>query len=953
MKDQDIIKQVKAKNDILLSYIDDSIRCTINMMLVHLTGENAFKRPNWLGYNSQTYDATKLKDKILEEFKAHPGMYGYGILLGKQPVSGVYIVCIDIDIDNECKNEALEDLKRIFEKHKIDYFVEQTKSCRYHIYVALDGMTETLQRIRKLKYKKDCFKYKSGKTFPGEIELLGASRPHMSTIYSNIINDEKPPVFNQLKLTPPGTFELALLEFQSIAEIFEEVEESAVIEENEEIEEIEESEESEDREPNIDMFVEFFKLTRKYNYTNGWDIDRVVSAVCVKNNMTNDEIHRIFEEIFQGEYDWKTTERLIVLTKEKNPETIPSLGSVIHYAKEMLKDNQLTNDEKKFLSDFIAVLNKHNKLPRYLLDAEKVYLAESMEKKTKDNKTYYREWWYIERKIKHKKKVYYVEIETSYPEDIYKPHKLVARPRVAGIKIDIRRILQIGASRVYEVIINDDPERIVTPPFDFDRLEDLAIAIAKQCSDLIGRFDIPLFQDYISIKLDEFDDKHGGKPILCLISKTTGWDKDNKLFFHYDLNDEKHELSKDNTLYKHNKAESFHQIEQHDLVYDLLQEGKLLGVLLTISTASILLKPLELQPLTCIIAGNSSAGKTTACLIATSLFYKSDELLITADTTRVGSELTLVSLNSLPITIDESALAESSAYLKHLIFSVASKRGRTRGKKDLSVETKDILSCVFWTTETTDTDEIRRSGAFRRMLYIVVENWEQFTMLFNLKNFKPHRLYAGCGVDYIRYVIENLNKLRIRFEDETKDFGDKYPDITGIAETLYAGIILLEEFYTYYLELSQTIIFTELRKTVDALLENAKKTFIASKTDIVSMFEQYLLNNLNRFGQVDFDKYAKADGSRDIILAYQPTTKEILGEYDRTTQTFKITPKGMEVIARELEKERTLLHKALLQAGVISKEAESKYLRILGKNSRVYVVKFNDPSYSTDIEPNL
>jgi hypothetical protein len=935
MKDQDIIKQVKAKNDILLSYLDKSINSNINMMLVHLTGENAFKRPNWFGYNSQTYDATKLKNKIVKEFKDHPGMYGYGILLGRQPVSGYYIVCIDIDIDNECKNEALEDLKRIFEKHKIDYFTEQTKSGRYHIYVALEGMTETLKKIKKLKYKKDCFKYKYGKPTPGEIELLGARNPHMATIYNNIINDEIPPVFNQLKLTLPKTFELALLEFQSIAEEFEEIIESV------ESVEIEESEESGDRKPGTDMLVEFFKLVRKHDYTNGWDIDRVVSAVCVKNNMTNDEIHHVFEEIFNNEYDWKRTERLIVLTKEKTPETLPSLGSVIRYAKEMAKDNRLTNDEKKFLSDFIASLEKH-KLPKYLLDAEKVYLAESMEKKTKDNKPYYREWWYIERKIKHKKKVYYVEIETSYPEDIYKPHKLVARPRVAGIKIDIRRILQIGTSRVYEVIINDDPERIVTPPFDFDRLEDLAISIAKQCSDLIGRFDIPLFQDYISIKLDEFDDKHGGKPTPCIISKITGWDKNNKLFYHYDLNDERHELSKDNTLYKYNKAESFHQAEQHNLVYKLLQEGKLLGVLLTISTASILLKPLELQPLTCIIAGNSSAGKTTASYIATSLFYKSDGMLITADTTKVGSELTLVSLNSLPIVIDESALAETSAYLKHLIFSVASGKGRTRGRKDLSVETKDIVSNVIWTTETTDIDEIKRSGAFRRMLYLVVEKWEDFTTLFDLKKIKPHRLYAGCGVDYIRYVIEILDKLRDRFKDETKDFGDKYPDITGIAETLYAGIIFLEEFYTYYFGLSQPIIFTELRQTVDALLEKAKKTFIASKTDIVSIFEQYLLNNLNRFGQVDFNKYVKDDGTQDIILTYQPTTKEILGEYDRTTQTFKITPKGMEIIAKELEKERTLLHKDLEKAGVISKESESKYLRILGKNHRVYVVKFPD-----------
>jgi hypothetical protein len=548
------------------------------------------------------------------------------------------------------------------------------------------------------------------------------------------------------------------------------------------------------------------------------------------------------------------------------------------------------------------------------------------------------------------KQVWHVEIETSHPKDIYKRHKAITYPKLVSIKTDIKRLVK-EKTEVYEVIIND--EFTFRPSFTFDRLEDIAIEIAKQCSRYKARFDIPLFQEYLDIKIMEYLKKHGGKPIPCLISKTTGWNEDFTMFFHYDLNDEEHELSKDNPLYKYNKAESsedYHLKKQHELVLSLLKEGKLLGVLLAVSVASILLKPLHLQPITCILAGNPGAGKTIASLIATSLFYKSDDILINADTTKVGFELMLSSLNSLPFVIDEAALADTGISLKHTIFSVASGKGRTRGKKDLTVDTKDLISNVFWTTETSDIDDIKRSGAFRRMLYIVVESWEQFTSLFDVKTFKPNRFYSGCGVDYIRYAIRNLDALRSSFWDQANDFGKKYSELAGLAGTVYAGIILLEE---YYLQGE----FTALRKTVDALLESAKRLFISSKDDILFAFQQYLYRNLHKFGQVDaeYDEDGlprmKADNTPVYRIVYRPHV-EALGEYDKFTQTFYITVEGFKTIAKELEKERSILENALFKAGVMSKSDNSRYSKILGRNMRFYEVKFVDlPSNLSEIEP--
>jgi len=949
MENIDIINHVKVDHKMLASYISGGIDNGRNVMLVYLNSKSPLKIPNWFGYKATEYNAQKIKDEILAEFHSKRGQYGYGILLGKQP-GGFYLVCIDIDIDNDCKDIALKQFEEIFKRHNIHYYLETTKSGRYHIYVALDKITEELKTITKLNLNCDAIKYKYTKPVPGEIELLGVNSPHMATVYNGIINNEKPVFVEQLVINSAEDFLEALKEFLNINED-EEIEEA-----NEEIEETEETKTLDMY--TVDKVVEFLRLAREYNYLNGWEIEKILSAICVTNELDGYLIHRAFEKVYDEEYDENKTDYIVDLTREKDPQRLPTIASVIYHAKDFLKTVQLTDEERKFVEDLIKTLRRHSigdfELPDYLADAERVYFIASYEKQTKDKLTYYRERWFIERNVNNVKQVWHVEIETSHPKDIYKRHRSVSYPKFVCIKTDIKRLLK-EKTEVYEFIIND--EFTVKPPFSFDRLEDIAIEIAKQCSRYKQRFDIQLFQEYLDIKIMEYLKKHNGKLVPCIVSRSTGWNEDFTMFFHYDLNDEKHELSQDNPLYKNNKAvssEDYRLEEQHELVLNLLREGKLLGVLLTISAASILLKPLRLQPITCILAGNPGAGKTIASLIATSLFYRSDDILINADATKVGLELMLSSLNSLPFVIDEAALADTGITLKHTIFSVASGKGRTRGRKDLTVDTKDIISNVFWTTEISDIDDIKRSGAFRRMLYLVVENWEQFTSLFDVKTYKPHRYYAGCGVDYIRYAIRNLDTLKNRFWDQTNDFGKKYSELAGLAGTIFAGIILLEDYYSLH-ELT-AVEFTALRRTVEALLENAMKMFVLSRDDIVYQLQQYLYRNLHRFGQVDVEyddnrqPRRKSDGTPVYRVIYKPHT-QMLGEYDRFTQTFYITADGFKTIAKELEKERTILESALNKAGVMSKTENAKYSQVLGRNMRFYVIKFIDLPSNTDPEP--
>jgi len=923
----EVVEHVVARNKLIGSFIYGFIDNGLDVMLFSLVGDGAFKVPNWFGKDSQTYNAVELKDKILEEFHNNTGKYTYGFLLGKQH-SGFYLLCIDIDIDNECKEKARDKIETHFKKYNIPYYLETTKSNRYHIYFAVKEISDKIRKITKLHIGGDCIKYdKDGKAVPGEIEVLGTNSRHTITAYTGIIDYEKPKLLNlQIYDGDIETIEKLLLELQGGL--------------NEEA---------------INKFINVYKLIRKYRFLNGWEIDKAISAFCIKNDVPDQTIIEIFKAVYGDDYDEKATNYIIEHTKQKHRDLLPGTGTIIYNAKNLLESRLLTDEEKATVKDLISSIadkrkdNDDIELPDYLVGVENVIQISSRKKFTAKKGYYYKERYFIERYQDGVWQVLYVVIESDIPNAIFKRHEVINDPEPIGVKVEIVKFIK-EKKRIIEVLINDEISFV--PSSSFNRLVDVVEEISSECLNYWPDIDISLFRKYIAYKVKEYRKKHGGKPETCYISRTTGWNDDFTMFYHYDLNDEKHEISKDHTLYKNNKAKSFNQKEQHEFVNKILKEGKLLGVLFVISAGSILLKPLSLQNITCILAGNPGSGKTTAALTSTSLFYKSNDVLVNANNTKVGAELTLAAMNSQPIVIDEGALANSDLDLKYLIFSVASGKGRTRGKKDLTVETKDLISNVFYTTETTDIDFVKRSGTFRRMLYLVIESWKDFTDLIDLdmEEQRPNERFSGCGVDYIKFVLDNMEKVKKLFDKETKAFGIKYREITGIAKTLYASVILLEQFYTQYYKAEQLIVFQELRKRINSLLEEAKRTFIASKDDVVLALEQYLyaIHDVN-FSHV----LQRKNGRYDII---HRATKELYGEYEVSTKTYYIIQDKFKMIAKELEKERSLLINALEKAGVLKKTENQKgdtivyRSKVTGGNVRAYKICFE--GYQPNLEDN-
>jgi hypothetical protein len=311
-----------------------------------------------------------------------------------------------------------------------------------------------------------------------------------------------------------------------------------------------------------------------------------------------------------------------------------------------------------------------------------------------------------------------------------------------------------------------------------------------------------------------------------------------------------------------------------------------------------LIKPLNIPAITVILGGNSGAGKTTSSLIATSLFYYSDDVLLNAQTTKTGLELTISKLNSLPVLIDEGALAELKLSLSDVIFMVSSGKGKTRGRKDLSVDFKELKSNVFWTTETTDIDSLRRTGAFRRMLYLVIKSWNDLTELIKPED-RINEQYAGCGVDYIQYLIEHMEDVKKAFKEETKDFSSKYKEITTLALNLFSGLILLEKFYNTK--------FDELRNTINKVLDDAKALFIENKENVVEKLKEYL----NRWQHIHFH-VLHPDGK------IERAKMEAWGEYDLKEGAYYIRNDGWNEIVKKLEKERKLITKELKDAGILT-----------------------------------
>jgi len=890
------------------------------------------KKPNWLGMTASTYKADL--ELLLNEYMKNPDGYGYGVVVGEQLEGKFSLVAIDVDIDTEeCKERISREIEARLTKHGIHYYKEITKSNRIHYYILLDKITEEIESISKLPYPEECFKYKYAKPAPGEIELF-AKKNRYIIIYNGNINDEDPYTTCETLVISDH---LGFIDY--LREWIKDFTDETTIEDNEPDEEPSKDPikvlEIKDKLSLFTKIVEAYKIIRNHNIVNGWEIEKVLSAYCIRENITTEEAIEGFKAIYDSEYDEKRTIKLLENTKKKDLKLLPNLGSVYYHIALALDSDRLNDNEKELLETVLDDLKNlgysNYQMPDYLKNAENVYLDKSSLQLGKDNKPYYKESYFIEQNINGTKKVVYVSIKASHYKGIYKPHKL-EHEKDAGVKAEIIRGIKEGKFEDYEYLLND--KIIYRPSFNFFKVDNLVDEIGLISMKYSKFFDVGLYKRYLDMKTRLYRTENNDPP-PCIISKNTGWSDDLRFFYHPNLNDNYHELHSDHVLYKNNKDLVIEKEKQHELVKAILEEGKLLAVLLTASASSLVLKPFKIPGITYVVSGTGGAGKTTSSLIATSLFYYSDDHLTDAYTSKTGLELMIASLNSLPVLIDEAALAGTNYTLQDLIFMVTSGKGKTRGRKDLSLDFKHLKSNVFWTTETTDIDELRRSGAFRRMMYIVARSWNDFTSLFEAKD-KINEKYSGCGVDYIKYLINHMDDVKKAFKEQTEKLCTEYGDISLITLNIYGGLTLLEAYYNTK--------FNALRKTINKLLTEAKARFIDSRDNVVIQVMDYLES-------IAYQKFHIIDKNNEDEIVVQTCRNETYGEYDKINGIYYITGKGIKEIADKLGKNRILLLDELGKAKVLTDRNVTYYTKATRQRIKVYKLKFSGTVENEPIDP--
>jgi hypothetical protein len=182
-----------------------------------------------------------------------------------------------------------------------------------------------------------------------------------------------------------------------------------------------------------------------------------------------------------------------------------------------------------------------------------------------------------------------------------------------------------------------------------------------------------------------------------------------------------------------------------------------------------------------------------------------------------------------------------------------------------------------------------------------------------------------------------MEDVRKAFKEETKDFSFKYKEITTLASNLYAGLILLEKFYDTK--------FTNLRKTIDKVLDDAKMLFIENKENVVQLFKDFIIaNTASKFHMVNTD---------EVIGNKLSSNNNVWGEYDTRTQTYYILPKGFKEIVKELGKERNLLLEELSKAGVLKGKNITHRLKSIGQPTKVYIINFVGDKQKTNTDSNV
>ncbi|MEM4234889.1 MAG: bifunctional DNA primase/polymerase [Candidatus Methanomethylicaceae archaeon] len=359
----------------------------------------------------------------------------------------------------------------------------------------------------------------------------------------------------------------------------------------------------------------------------------------------------------------------------------------------------------------------------------------------------------------------------------------------------------------------------------------------------------------------------------------------------------------------------------HKLVIEALRDGKYLAVVYAFCLASILNNPLETNPGVLFITGPARAGKTTVAKLGVNLFLPSHNVFVTSHTTSVGFELLMKSLKDLPILFDECVLKNLD--LEKIVFMVASRVGKVRGTKDLSINISDIASNIIFTSEALEQSTFKRAGAQRRLCSLTLDDFQRsaFSAL-RIEDIHKFNKCWGAGLDIIEFIVKNKEKVVNLKETEEKAIErNSLHSLYHVALPMLTAIRVFEEFYHEE--------FPVTYNTCLALLNEQKEEF-EKKTDLVERFRdefaQFLVQKANQ------------------IIDLQNTDKKTYGDIigQKEGEDFFILTKAFADFCYELGLEMKLLIRELVNSNILipgSGRGFRKMKKIAGTTVSTYHIK--------------
>lgn len=311
----------------------------------------------------------------------------------------------------------------------------------------------------------------------------------------------------------------------------------------------------------------------------------------------------------------------------------------------------------------------------------------------------------------------------------------------------------------------------------FDQFEYSDIEFSKEYLEKITKIPIQnysLLKEYIFEEIKKIEEE---KRYKYIISRTGWFDKTSDIFCIPNI------LKHDNIFVEHPEEKRFiiNQPEkQHRLIRYSLEHATELGLLYICSISSIFLRDLNVRGFGVFISGPAGVGKTTSCKLACNVFYDCKQE-IDLNATKVAKERILYSFMDLPFLLNEAAL-QKDEFVQELLFMLESGQTKKRSNLKLTYHFSMIRNVLFLTSERElKTD---RLGAERRKLQLTIS--EKQPLISDLAECQK---WIGAGIDYIKFYVENKNRLLSQKENIEKECTQYYQ--LPILFSLY----FLEEFY--------------------------------------------------------------------------------------------------------------------------------------------------------------